>query len=758
MNKYLTLFVFAILFYTTVQQTCTLAYQQKIKNDFSTFVNGLNQTNLNVTAFGKQFQQFISDAAVCYSDLQNLVTKRNIARTIKTDRCLFEKTTQKALFDKDPCCNTKLEQTQCCLKKSVNVTVETVNTFASAIDTRCANPTKAKRLLKGFINNYPRRYAECVNTAEEGIIRQFSLVEEVSQCFTDLYISPAACSSDSDCNQFSNGTCLPDTNKCSYGDVTNPNPLLDCAFSKLPVWVQRSFINKLGLTGSASKNTLRENFKNFVAPTLCVKPDGSIDETKTTSAACLAEKVCNVPNPQNKTCDGSGITARCFSNCNSINDVCTTTIPVGQVICASAGLCLGHGIMTKENCQNGTLKTCSNFAKCGNGCNQTACEATSHCLGAPNNDICVFPFQLSSSGDKKTCGAGQTRFRDFGCYTNGGTQSACETAGGRFIAKITTQAQCEAVKVCYNSKTRTKTLRPKSQCDACGLVEVNVFKWSSAVYGTPPFLQRQKVVTPAMVPKNKFIRSLQLKKLVQFFTTAIEFSLFPTYKTLAQCMFGPVFPVLETFACDCQSGRTHNTTNCYSAVTTAIVGSLQSFSGVEQEFKQFQFSLKVANNSITKDNLILLVKNQVQENIKTQSYYDKFNIFFENAAETGIVVSSGFQVATQDNSPLNAPVNICIERETETVVPTGYTTPAIATVDASGNVVNTNLKITNSDTTTEICADVSQSNVYYAAFFGNSATTSPGASPQASKGTSDSFKLNFTIVSIVLSFVISLFF
>jgi len=750
MMKLLTFTIFAVLLYSTYQQTCTLVYQKQLKQDFSNFIGGLNETQYNVTDFNTKFQKFMTRAQVCYGDLQKLVTTKAVVRAIKTTRCLYNKVTDKAKFDKDPCCSRKLAQTQCCVKRSVNGTFVGLDAFKAAIDTRCAHPNAAKKLARRFIRTFPRRISECQNAAEEDIVEQFSLIEEMGECFTTLFSKPSDCVTDADCNQFSNGTCSLDTNKCNYGDVTNPNPLLDCVFSKLPGGVKRAFINKLGLKNSDGTGKFRDAFKQLAAPTLCVKPDGTVDETKTTKAACEATKVCNVPKTQVQQCTPQAIPARCYSNCNSLNGVCTSKIPLNENLCASAGLCLGHGILVpgtntpfdKATCQNGTFKACSNYAECNTGCNATACAATSKCLGAPNFDICIYPFTIDDKSERKTCAQGQIRFKDIGCYKQGGTKAACEAAGGRWLKQIKTKAECEAFKVCFNSKDRRFSLRSPAQCTACGYSEIPIFKWAQAIWGKSPFIQRQKVVVPAEVPQNKFVRVLNLKKLTTFFTKAIEFSLFPIYKTYAQCLFAPSMPVLEAFACDCQSGRTHNTSSCYPNIITAIAGTFKTFSGLEQTFKQFGYGLTVKNNSITKDNVNLYVKTHIQENIKTQAYYDMFNIFFKNAAETGVVVSQGQSVATADGSNLNSPVNLCIEIDQDISVPTGYNTLAFATVDASGNVIKSSIKITNTDTSTEICGDVSDSSkVYYAAKFGTTATNSPNPTksptnpPASSAGT-----------------------
>jgi hypothetical protein len=531
----------------------------------------------------------------------------------------------------------------------------------------------------------------------------------------------------------------------------NVEPLLRCIFRNIPDWMKRVFKLKLGLKGADSDAKLFASFKQNSTVSECYIPSegNNFVFTRgygyTTEAICLIEKVCNIPGGCN---NGTG---QCVVGCG-LNGICSNSVDVFKTesACKEFGYCFGNGYLNGLSFFNATTcaekKMCTDILQCENkipACTEATCVTKGRCVGFPfSKATCVANFQYDQGTGQKTCLAGET-MRDFGCESTKGSVE-CIADGGTMYQVPTTEAECLNLKICVNNETRSPSLMNQQSCSKCGGTYQNAFTWVPAEWKSAKLYQPQKWVTPKMVSKNRWVQGIDPLGLTKILTSILYLQLLNSYKSLYQCAYYPMVKVAESIACDCGTPKAPAGTKCYEPIQVPV-GTFRVFSGIAHRSRNLDYDVTPDKNAVSAIQDFVdaqVIRTEAKSAISVSA--DLLFVLASNQT-SGFLASDGYSVQTSSGSTLAGKTNLCIKRTVSTV-PSGYTAPGFATI-INGVVTKSSVVITNTDFSSEMCGDVTDTKTYYMAFFGDGSQTP----------TSNSSTFTFSAV-IFVAMILSLLF
>lgn len=337
-----------------VAATCNLAAATALSNT----VQSIAAYAKNASSIDQIFQMqaalglftFKEAYTTCTNYIQQLVTFGNKTIAVPpTSQCLYRR--NDAGWITDPCCNQGLSQSQCCMPKSGNRTVNFVQSVqTSMIAQSCKSPAAVTALVFN---------AATAANNNDGNVPDFGGAYSTASAFIQVcqnLVFNTACTLDSDCVYSGKcgqgGTC--------YVDYTNVGPpLIGCYVAKMSSDLRTQFSSDLGLP--PSYDTTAHQVGNLTNAILavsssvdCAGPTGNLYHSNTTYAkdpttgnyasvftagdqvGCLRDTQCNYQPWSRKTsllCTQDSLTGFCAQNQNGFNNsisnpnTCTLSFP-----------------------------------------------------------------------------------------------------------------------------------------------------------------------------------------------------------------------------------------------------------------------------------------------------------------------------------------------------------------------------------------------------------------------------------------------
>lgn len=205
----------------------------------------------------------------------NLLVYGLINRTLTGDTgCHF--TQDQTGWALDPCCNSRLGYSQCCVPKTIQAQELVVTGFDSVkMSSACGNPDKAGLVIKQYVLN-SQQAQQCDDQAKSNgfdINMWDTVMRFVQTCNEDVFGiggQAPACKTNEDC--WTN--CDTTTGQCLITWDDQETPLIKCFVGTMDVEMERYLRKKWGLKAESNHSTFLATFRANMMDFGCKGPQG----------------------------------------------------------------------------------------------------------------------------------------------------------------------------------------------------------------------------------------------------------------------------------------------------------------------------------------------------------------------------------------------------------------------------------------------------------------------------------------------------
>jgi hypothetical protein len=735
----------------------------------------------SIAVLSALFSELGSSISDCNTEL-NVISPAN--QVVYANRTISNTTACSSFVDSnDACCNFAANQKGCCSKREIKVDdiPSSLATSTSQLNSKCRTPTKSAQTIKNIYQTVKLtksdEFMKTTMATTLGTVIQICLFK-VQRLAVEL------CSTNADCH--TGETCIKSatsTQGFCLDTVTPVNKqVLGCIVEGLPGKAKRFFLNLLGGKASSTADQLQAAYDARFTRSFCID---SVTKSElpqfTNMTSCLTEQVCSL---QTNGTSGASFTAAncpvgksfCSSTCGSPvhfgNETCTKDIPhlTNQTDCLAAKQCGPYGYLVpgtsrpfdNQTCFNGTFKYCNVNFTCtsANGCNPAA-SCTFQCLSILQiQGKCVVPHTAVSNGGF-SCPVGSSAQYGVGCILSSTTETnvTCAAQRGIFVPTPRNKAECDASIMGCQLKDGSFRILSSSECTKCG-GSMAKYPGISTLAQEPVFDAQfvssgEKWTSAKLVPKNIWITGPNQAAQTDLITAQVFANygfLFATEELEGKMLQARM---LETFACDCASTKAPNGTNCFAPVTVPR-SSFVAYSQMEDVHSTESYTVGVKSTSVSVAQDVVAVRASLTVG-RVASNTGLYDIFFENTT-SGFAASNGVSLKVYP-STASFSFNLCIKKLNVTA-PSTNKVPSFAYYSPSDVLTQTTLTVM--DYPTEMCADVSDSRVYYASYFattpGNPTTSPRVSTPRVSSNPVSSGASMFVTVLALFFMVIAFMF
>jgi len=306
----------------------------------------------------------------------------------------------------------------------------------------------------------------------------------------------------------------------------------------------------------------------------------------------------------------------------------------------------------------------------------------------------------------------------------------CDAAGAGYAwVPPKNQATCLADKFCKLPDGQVRDNYNANECGACGGVMVSKNLWRGAQWisqGTP--VMDTAWVPRQLVPINRWIVRFDDVAARNLLNGAMQDIAASRFRNFLRNKFGLSLLVLKTIACSC--GDTRGTA-CFTSGLKSSAGEIIAVAGNNATFTAPSITVNVKEGTVspTKGSVTAEIKveknvdaanNDIPQAAKRQSTSSSSSVKSSAAGSTvgSIVSENGVSLGVQ----FDGPVQVCISADSNLVAAasSSYTKAAFAR-SVNGELLMTSLAVTKSDDNV-FCADVSNTDTYYASLVTAGAT------------------------------------
>eukprot|EP00163_Fabomonas_tropica_P011913 TRINITY_DN2290_c0_g1_i4.p1 TRINITY_DN2290_c0_g1~~TRINITY_DN2290_c0_g1_i4.p1 ORF type:complete len:2167 (-),score=656.48 TRINITY_DN2290_c0_g1_i4:231-6731(-) len=751
-----------------------------------------------------------SDTAVDCKNFVNQYIGAAGTRTVSVDGIVgcFETVGTQA-WNEDPCCNKKLQISQCCGPKTVDVeytAVSSINEEKLIVD--CQHPEDIVSLLadyNGFKQEIDHPVWGCTATRRTSAPDSMwdSLKSFFSTCEQEVFGSDRTgktCKTNADCL----------TGKCRNKKCPVPwdNPekfLVTCFVKKMDPLLQRFLRDKWGLAPDATEAEFHATLKEKVSTEECIGPGSDNFRAKidlefsstgewvekfvpADNSKCEEAKECNWDTSQMtaETCTHPAWGTHFCQVCYSEQD-CFAVDAADQATC-EAGVCEDPWV---------PLADCGSYGYCDSGCfnatlgymedcdTEAKCQAQGYCnddellnyasLTDPYSN-CLIPAAFDKFGTPISCfdlavenGASYYSESQLGCIDedNNADEATCLAAGGgrQWITKANNKTACDAYpKRCWDEQLFAFNDRSEADCLACGQTMKSIYSWTSGSWSTSSVLPGTWTKRE-FKPINRLQSTVNMRELEKVIDNAISSLLGAFYTTEALCK-NKLRALEERIVCDCSTGSASRTT-CTQGYVAPDVGGGTFFKEFSQEMKLGGASIKTNQAASTGNSGFTASLKQytaAQYAKQGDGYVEdvgnstrRFRMLRRpslNKNDFSVVQDSVGNIIGQligDGADLSltgtGALDVCLQPRGDIAADPKYTLPRFAGVNSDGSVGSVlDLSVTQS-ADRSICSQITSSGTYFPVMILSSSSSSSG-------GTSGGSTTNVTVATYTVTVTI----